>query len=296
MKRTIFLVTVLLLAGNAARGAAPRSELDADKEALLKEIISQSYASGTAFPKMSGAALQVELVRAVAAFAAGSAAKSTGFDSGGAYIKLINSVWALGEVGGADAEWVLRKALPSADRTVRLNIAAALDKIGSRSSGSPAASGLEAAAGHMEPGDILFRKGYFGILNSLIEAQTVGHVGVYAGLENGKHMVIEGWQPVRKVQLSTFVGDWPFYGNYTTSPRPTRPQRDMILEYASAQLGKGFDMSHVAQKGPAKFDCVGLAEAAYEAAGLNPTPDDFETGWGWPLTPTEQYEHTVPNF
>jgi len=33
---------------------------------------------------------------------------------------------------------------------------------------------------------------------------------------------------------------------------------------------------HCQQKGPDYFNCVGLAEAAYESAGLNLTPDDEE--------------------
>lgn len=68
------------------------------------------------------------------------------------------------------------------------------------------------------------------------------------------------------------------------------------MDYVRAQLGKGYDMAHNVQKGPGKFDCVGLAEAAYEAAGLNSTLDEFEAGWSGPLTLTEQYEHAVPNF
>jgi len=38
-------------------------------------------------------------------------------------------------------------------------------------------------------------------------------------------------------------------------------------------------------------DCVGFTEHCYEYAGGNPTPDEFETGAGWPLTPREQRDH-----
>ncbi|MCM2268380.1 MAG: hypothetical protein NDI60_11490 [Elusimicrobiales bacterium] len=294
MKKTLLPLLTLLLAGSAF--ASPASDLDVSKEVLLREIAAQAYDSGAQFPKARAAALEGELIRAVGALSSG-AGKSGGYDAAGADIRAVNSVWALGEIGGADAERALLKALPAADRTMRLNIAAALDKISERAGGVRRdGDELEEAAGHMEPGDILFRKGYFGVLNSAIGAQTVGHVGVYAGQENGRPMVIEGWLPVRKVTLRVFVAAWPFYGNYTTSPEPTPAQRGAIVEYARAQLGKKYDMAHTIQKGPEKFDCVGLAEAAYEAAGLDPTPNEFETGWGWPLTPTEQYEHTVPNF
>jgi hypothetical protein len=60
-------------------------------------------------------------------------------------------------------------------------------------------------------------------------------------------------------------------------------------------MGHHYSDTHFSQKGPADFDCVGYTEAAYEAAGLNPTPDEYETGWGWPLTPSEQFDFTVSN-
>lgn len=284
MKKTLFLILALAIGGAAAARAA---ELDADREALLAEITSRLPAAG-----LDGT--ESRLIKELEALT-GGARKAAGFSGQEGNIRLIDAVWALGEAGGAEAAWALQKAAPAADRTVRLNIAAALEKIGGRG-GQRWQGGPEAAAGHLEPGDILFRKGYFGVLNSVIGAQTVGHVGIYAGVEDGEHMVIEGWLPVRKVPLKVFVGNWPFYGNYTTLPGPSTAQRAAVVDYARAQLGRGYDMAHTVQKGPEKFDCVGLAEAAYEAAGLNPTPDEFETGWGWPLTPTEQYEHTVPNF
>lgn len=37
-----------------------------------------------------------------------------------------------------------------------------------------------------------------------------------------------------------------------------------------------------------EFDCVGFVERIYEDIGLNPTPNSYESGWGWPLTPREQ--------
>jgi len=67
------------------------------------------------------------------------------------------------------------------------------------------------------------------------------------------------------------------------------------LEAAFAKLGHRYNNLHDTQKGPLEFDCVGLTEYAYESAGLNPTPDELETGWGWPLTPAKQFLHTVPN-
>lgn len=283
MKRVIVLVLTMSFGASAA--AAQVTELSRDRDSLVDEIVA-------ALPSPGPASRESRLIDALAPLSRG-AAKSAGRQSGEAGFRLIDAVWALGETGGPAAERALLSAAPQADPTVRLNIDAALAKIAGRAAAGGRAE--EPAAAHLEPGDILFRKGYFGLLNSVIGAQTAGHVGVYAGVENGEHMVIEGWLPVRKVPLKVFIAGWPYYGNRTTPARPTAAQRTLIVDYVRAQLGKGYDMAHTGQKGPEKFDCVGLAEAAYEAAGLNPTPDEFESGWGWPLTPTEQYEHTLPN-
>lgn len=59
--------------------------------------------------------------------------------------------------------------------------------------------------------------------------------------------------------------------------------------------GLTYSDTHGSQKGPLKFDCVGYTEYLYEAAGLNPTDNSYETGWGWPLTPWEQFIATKPN-
>jgi len=283
MKKAAILILTMAL--GAAAAGAQTTELSRDRDRLVDEIVA-------ALPSPGPASRESRLIDALETLSSG-AAKSAVRPSGGAGFRLIDAVWALGETGGPAAERALLSAAPQADPTVRLNIDAALAKI----AGRPAAGGRaeEPAAAHLEPGDILFRKGYFGLLNPAIGAQAAGHVGVYAGVENGEHMVIEGWLPVRKVSLKVFIGNWPYYGNRTTPVRPTAAQRAAIVDYVRAQLGKGYDMAHTGQKGPGKFDCVGLAEAAYEAAGLNPTPDEFESGWGWPLTPTEQYEHTLPN-
>lgn len=215
-------------------------------------------------------------------------------------LALINVIWALGELGKPESVKTIVKAFPSADQAMRLNMIAALDKIKSAEAAAAlnkiTIAGQDKEFGTMETGDLLFRKGYFGLLNPIIKAQPVGHVAIYIGKENGEPMVIHSWLIVEKITLHKFIHNRPFYGNYTTSPKPSIAQRNKIVDYLVSQLGKLYSMSHLSQKGPEKFDCVGLAEAAYESAGLNPTPNEFESGWGWPLTPTEQYEHTSPNF
>lgn len=295
--RSLLLAVVLALpaAGANARSSENAAELSVDKERVLAEIEAQAADAlrGPFFKNSAPAGRSAALLRVLEA---GNSGRPSG-DEGRRL--LIDAVWALGETGGPGAEAALYRVLNSADRTTRLNVAAALAKLRA-GDGSGRKTGaiqdLAAATAHLEPGDILFRKGYFGLLNPAVGARTVGHVGIYSGMENGEPMVIEGWVPVRKATLEKFLNGWPFYGNYTTAPKPDAAQRGLVLKFAQAQLGKVYDYVHTAQKGPLSFDCVGLAEAAYEYAGLNPTPDDFETGWGWPLTPTEQYEHTVPNF
>lgn len=307
MEKTLILAVLILSAGTgwALDAARPGTavdpaveavfvpnELEVTKERAIGEIVQETFEASRAparLPKKLGGDPRTEALIAFIESHQGSA---------DGRLKLINAVWALGEIGGEEAEAALSEALPDADRTTRLNIVAALDKIG-----AVAVAGQDSRRadpdglyGHLEPGDVLFRKGYFGLLNSLIKAQTVGHVGIYVGIENGEPMVIDAWQPLRKISLRGFISNWPFYGNYTTLPEPTSAQRETIIGFVNSQLGKPFDAIHLDQKGPVKFDCVGLAEAAYESAGLNPTPDAFESGWGWPLTPTEQYEHMFPNF
>lgn len=288
MRKLLFAAALAANAAGAwAQSYDAAAELETDKGRMLAGIKAQAAAVPGLLVKSPGPASALE--RAVYAGAEGLLPGDEGRRL------MIDAVWALGETGGPGAEAALDAAFEPADRTTRLNITAALAKLRSRAK-VPSAEEFAAAAAHMEPGDIVFRKGYFGLLNPFIGARTVGHVGVYAGVENGKPMIIEGWVPVRKAPLEEFAAGWPFYGNYTTLPKPTAAQREQVLKYSLAQLGKAYDYLHSGQKGPLSFDCVGLAEAAYESAGLNPTPDEFETGWGWPLTPTEQYEHTFPNF
>ena len=89
---------------------------------------------------------------------------------------------------------------------------------------------------------------------------------------------------------------YPYYGNRTTRVRPTAAQREKIVQLGlkMGKMGLKYDVTHLSQKGPLIFDCVGYTEYLYEQAGLNPTPDSFEYGWGWPLTPYEQFSATTP--
>ena len=72
--------------------------------------------------------------------------------------------------------------------------------------------------------------------------------------------------------------------------------RYYALALELGEKGLKYDITHFSQKGPVEFDCVGYTEYIYEtAAGLNPTDDSYETGFGWPLTPWEQFSSLAVN-
>lgn len=158
-----------------------------------------------------------------------------------------------------------------------------------------------------EKGDILYSGGQTGIPLSWIRELPIGHTSIFIGTkhENGR-IVIElvdsvpnyfKYGGIRKSNLRKFTHNfkYPYYGNRTTKQKPTKEQREDIVEAVLSKIGGDYNLSHLNQKGPKSYDCVGISEYAYESVGLNPTPDKLETGWGWPLTPAEQFENTVPN-
>ncbi len=161
----------------------------------------------------------------------------------------------------------------------------------------------------MQKADIIYTGGLTGIPQDWIGDLAIGHAGIYGGTEirNGRLEVLiydcvpDNFKPyggVRKIYSFrdfTHEDSYPFFGNRVSKTRPTPEQRELVIKAAIAKLGHHYSNSHFQQKGPDYFDCVGFTEYAYEAAGLNPTPDDQETGWGWPLTPAEQFAATVPD-
>ena len=161
----------------------------------------------------------------------------------------------------------------------------------------------------MQKADIIYTGGLTGIPQDWIGDLAIGHVGLYGGTEirDGRIEVViydcvpDNFKPyggVRRIYSFrdfTHEDSYPFFGNRVSKVRPTPAQRELVIKAAIAKLGHHYSNSHFQQKGPEYFDCVGFAEYAYEAASLNPTPDDQETGWGWPLTPAEQFASTVPD-
>jgi hypothetical protein len=162
-----------------------------------------------------------------------------------------------------------------------------------------------------EKGDLIFTGGMTGTISDWFnEMVPVGHAGIFAGTEikDGKIRVViadcvpDNFKPggVRNVYSFydfTHHFMYPYYGNRTPKVKPTAAQREAIVALALDYGTRGLKYSgtHLSQKGPREFDCVGYTEFIYESVGLNPTEDSYETGWGWPLTPAEQFEATVSN-
>ncbi|MEW5950873.1 MAG: hypothetical protein GX447_05225 [Elusimicrobia bacterium] len=167
---------------------------------------------------------------------------------------------------------------------------------------------LSVSAFSLEKADIIYTGGWFGLPYNLIGDLPLGHVGIFAGteLKDGKIKAViidcvpDYFKPggIRKVSWKHFTHNfsYPYYGNRTTPQKPTQAQREAIVSMANSMLKpKAYSFTHESQKGPNKFDCVGFTEYLYEKVGLNPTPDDQDSGWGWPLTPSEQFYATVAN-
>lgn len=157
----------------------------------------------------------------------------------------------------------------------------------------------------IDKADLLYTGGITGSISGWVSPDLpVGHAGLFIGTEakDGKIKVViadcvpDFFKPggVRNIDSwHNFTHDfmYPYYGSRTTPVKPTPEQRERIAKLAIEMGNKGLTYSdtHFSQKGPVKFDCVGYTEFLYEAVGLNPTENSYETGWGWPLTPWEQF-------
>ena len=162
----------------------------------------------------------------------------------------------------------------------------------------------------IEKADLIFTGGITGTISGWVSPDLpIGHAGLFVGTEvkNGKIKVViadcvpDNFKPggVRNIDSwNNFTHHfmYPYYGHRTTPVKPTAAQRERIAKLAIAMGKKGLTYSDTpaSQKGPLKFDCVGYTEFLYEAVGLNPTENSYETGWGWPLTPWEQFIAVKP--
>jgi len=196
---------------------------------------------------------------------------------------------------------------PEEAEAVRAAAFEMLDQIGYPSAMPSLVRSREAG---IEKADLIFTGGIVGTVSGWVSPDfPIGHAGIFAGTEakNGKINVViadcvpNNFKPggVRNIYSwynFTHQYKFPFYGNRTTPVRPTAAQRERIVSLGLAMGRKGlrYNDTHLQQKGPLEFDCVGYTEYIYEAAGLNPTPSSYETGLGWPLTPFEQFAATRP--
>ncbi len=223
----------------------------------------------------------------------------------------INIVISVGKMKKATAAPVWLRAVAANPAETAVVRAAAFEMLDYQGKESSLPGLLPSAVDGIEKGDILYTGGVTGTFTSwLTPDMPVGHTGLFAGVEyrNGRiHVKIADCVPnyfnpggVRNIDTFkkfTLQYNYAFYGNRTSAVRPTPAQRELLVRTALEMGGRGLRYSnlHFLQKGPEIFDCVGYTEYLYELVGLNPTDNSLETGWGWPLTPLEQFEGTVSN-
>lgn len=217
----------------------------------------------------------------------------------------LNIAFGAGKQGVEKAAAFLRAVAVNVNETEPVRSAAfeILDRLG-RSEGLSAAPSVVSSA--ITPADLLYTGGQTGTISEwFADMLPIGHTGIYGGtrIEDGRILpVIYDCVPnyfkpggVRTVGWYNYTHHFkhPLYAVKTSKTPPTAAQRETILSVARELQGKDYGLTHVQQKGPDTFDCVGYSEHAYERAGINVTPDEYETGWGWPLTPAEQYDFAV---
>lgn len=177
-----------------------------------------------------------------------------------------------------------------------------------------------------KPGDLLYKFSKFPPLLNINEGWLPGHVGIYVGEkyneEDGKYNVIEallfgGVQRNYYNPISKFSGSATYMGARQPKSGPlTSGQRDIIVDWAEAMadldlpyawiqtftsmfysgLGRGNLVKGTDIFG--SFNCVGLAEKAYEIVGVD-LVSNFDEGNEDDspfsiLTPAEQWYKTVP--
>lgn len=229
------------------------------------------------------------------------------FYSGADNVLKINLIVSMGKLKGPAAAGPFLSAIAADTAEAEVVRAAAYEML--EHAGLPAPAAVPASPRNigMEPGDLIFTGGVVGTVSGWVSPDMpVGHAGIFAGteLKNGRLRVVladcvpNAFKPggVRNIYAwHKFTRDYkfPFYGNRTSKVPPTRAQREFIVRKALAMGGLGLKYK-LFQKGPAEYDCVNYTEFLYESAGLNPTPDSYENGAGWPFTPWEQFEAAAP--
>lgn len=175
------------------------------------------------------------------------------------------------------------------------------------------------------PGDLLYTQGMIGGNARFNYSWMPGHVGIYVGekvFEGNSYNVIHA-TPTGVARsyynpISNFSGSNMFMGarEPKTGALNSQQRRD-IVNYVESQVGKPYAWEQTILafygmlrgslvKGPNSFNCVGLAEKAYEVAGVNggeglttyeqeDCPRENIHGFSLAaLTPAEHYNSTKP--
>jgi len=224
----------------------------------------------------------------------------------------VNLVISMGKLGKSEKAGPYLEALAASAKESGVVRAAAFEMLEEINWNTSAISLAPSKRDGIEKADLIYTGGRLGTWSGWVSSDLpIGHTGIFVGTEikNGRINVIiadcvlntkvpGGVRNTYSWKNFTNQFQYPYYGNRTTSPEPTAAQRSRIVEIALAmgKLGLRYNESHLSQKGPVEFDCVGYTEYVYEQAGLNPTDNSFESGLGWPLTPWEQFEATRPNL
>ena len=219
----------------------------------------------------------------------------------------INLIVSMGKLSGNEKTGPYLAAIAADTGETEVVRAAAYEMLEHIGYPAPAARLASPRKVGFEAGDLIFTGGIVGTISGWVSPDMpVGHAGIFAGTEvkDGRLRVVladcvpNSFKPggVRNIYAwHKFTRDYkfPLYGNRTTQKPPTRAQREFIVAKAlkMGTLGLKYKLF---KKGPAEYDCVNYTEFLYESAGLDPTPDSYESGAGWPFTPWEQFEATRP--
>lgn len=157
---------------------------------------------------------------------------------------------------------------------------------------------------NLQVGDLVYRAGSDGAMygctedlpyrlkfKNLLFNFNTGHVGIYIGDNEVVHAVKAG---VEELTLDEFKEGYAYYGAKSLTETLTETQRTSISEYVRDKVNNSLysfwgylvtclnqedpptENGILIQKGPIFYTCVGLAEAAYEAQGLDIVPDEEE--------------------
>lgn len=137
--------------------------------------------------------------------------------------------------------------------------------------------------------------------NSAATGLFVGHCGIFVSEDAVIHCTTDS-DPlaVHELSFDNWRHDLECWGIRRDTNLPEGGRATAIARAREiASWRTEYDGNHLNQKGEwfkgwfcsARYweaDCVGFTERVCEDAGGNPTPNEFESGAGWPLTPREQ--------